>query len=115
MLEISDITRRSRFSAATVSRVALHMIPKGGILWWQTERPAPVIGGADVVTSTIEVKGMSCGHCVQAVTSELGRINGVTDVSVDLVTGQVTFSSPEPINPTSVANAIEEAGFELVP
>ena len=40
--------------------------------------------------STYKVKGMTCGHCEQAVTTELKNIEGVTDVAVDLETGDVT-------------------------
>ena len=41
-------------------------------------------------TTTIAVDGMTCGHCVSSVQSEVGKLDGVTDVSVDLSSGQVT-------------------------
>ena len=66
-----------------------------------------------MTTQTIDVNGMSCGHCVRAVTSELEKIEGVSDVDVDLATGSVTFTSTAPVAPSAVAAAIDEAGFEL--
>ena len=38
-------------------------------------------------TSTYTVSGMTCGHCVAAVTEEVAKIDGVTDVGVDLASG----------------------------
>lgn len=66
-------------------------------------------------TTTISVQGMSCGHCVAAVTNEVTRIDGVTGVEVDLASGSVEISSSDPIDPATVAAAIEEAGYEVTP
>ena len=65
--------------------------------------------------ATYNVAGMTCGHCVTAVTNELSAIDGVTEVDVDLETGRATVTSETPIDRTAVAAAIEEAGYELVP
>lgn len=67
-------------------------------------------------TATYAVTGMSCGHCVDAVTEELSALPGVTDVSVELVPGgdsRVTVTSAEPLAQDDVAEAIDEAGYEL--
>lgn len=64
-------------------------------------------------TTTYSVQGMSCGHCVTAVTSELRQLAGVRDVSVDLATGAVTVTSDAPLARAAVAGAIDEAGYEL--
>lgn len=64
-------------------------------------------------TATYDVAGMTCGHCVSAVTSELSAIEGVTDVSVDLETGRATVTSEVPVDRAAVAAAVEEAGYEL--
>lgn len=58
--------------------------------------------------------GMTCGHCVNAVTTELSAIQGVTDVNVDLDTGRATVTSNEPLDRDTVDAAIEEAGYQLV-
>lgn len=66
-------------------------------------------------TSTFQVQGMSCGHCVNSVQSEVSAIEGVTAVDVDLATGQVTITSDAPIDANAVTAAVEEAGYEVVP
>ena len=66
-----------------------------------------------VSTQTFSVTGMTCGHCVSAVSSELKEIPGVTDVTVDLVAGgtsAVTVASSSPVNESDVAAALDEAG-----
>jgi len=65
--------------------------------------------------TTIKVLGMTCGHCVSAVTMELSLLPTVTEVSVDLESGQVTISSDSSLEQAQLATAIDEAGYELVP
>jgi copper ion binding protein len=65
-------------------------------------------------TSTFQVAGMTCGHCVSSVESEVSAIDGVTDVEVDLATGQLTVTSDTPVDPAAVRAAVEEAGYEVV-
>ncbi len=65
-------------------------------------------------TATYKVSGMTCGHCVGAVSAEVGKLPGVTDVKVDLAAGAVTVTSQAPLDDTSVAAAVDEAGYELV-
>ena len=64
-------------------------------------------------TSTYAVSGMTCGHCVQAVTGELSGLPGVDAVQVDLGTGTVTVTSAEPLDESAVRAAVDEAGYEL--
>ena len=62
---------------------------------------------------TFPVTGMTCSHCVNAVTSELKEIPGVTDVDVDLVAdgkSTVTVASETAIDEQAVAAALDEAG-----
>ena len=64
-------------------------------------------------TQTFPVTGMTCGHCVSAVSSELKEIPAVTDVSVELVAGgtsTVSVTSDAPVSETDVAAALDEAG-----
>lgn len=65
-------------------------------------------------TSTYTIRGMSCGHCVSSVTSELSSIAGVSDVQVDLPSGQVTVTSEGPIDDAAVRAAVDEAGYPVV-
>jgi copper ion binding protein len=64
---------------------------------------------------TYNVVGMTCGHCVQAVTKELTRIDGVTHVDVDLESGTAVVDSTSPLDRDVVAAAVDEAGYELAP
>ncbi len=62
---------------------------------------------------TYQVNGMTCEHCVRAVTAELTALAGVTGVSVDLVPGgtsAVTVTSAAPLDGQAVAAALDEAG-----
>jgi copper ion binding protein len=65
------------------------------------------------VTSTYTVTGMTCAHCVQAVTSELSELSGVDAVQVDLASGAVTVTSAAPLAAADVRAAVDEAGYEL--
>ncbi len=65
--------------------------------------------------TTINVSGMTCGHCVSAVTMELSLLPSVTEVEVDLESGQVTITSDTALEQAQLATAIDEAGYELVP
>ena len=65
------------------------------------------------VTSTYTVTGMTCAHCVSAVTSELSGLTGVDDVQVDLGSGAVTVTSAAPLDDDAVRAAVDEAGYEL--
>jgi len=65
--------------------------------------------------TTINVSGMTCGHCVSAVTMELSLLPSVTEVDVDLESGQVTITSDTSLEQAQLATAIDEAGYELVP
>jgi copper chaperone len=64
-------------------------------------------------TTTYTVTGMTCSHCVSAVTEEVTKIPGVFDVQVDLASGAVDVASTAPLAATDVKAAVEEAGYEL--
>ncbi|HEU0088428.1 MAG TPA: cation transporter [Pseudonocardiaceae bacterium] len=68
-------------------------------------------------TATISeypVAGMSCQHCVAAVTEEVGAIPGVIAVRVDLAAGRVRITSEGPLDDAAVHAAVEDAGYEVV-
>ncbi len=64
-------------------------------------------------TSTITVVGMTCGHCVKAVTEEVSAIEGVTHVDVDLDSGKVTIESDAPLEAAALEAAVDEAGYSI--
>ena len=65
-------------------------------------------------TSTYQVSGMTCQHCVAAVTEEVSALPGVTGVRVDLERGEVAVSSSAELDRAAVAAAVDEAGYTLV-
>jgi copper chaperone len=70
-----------------------------------------------MATTTYPVTGMTCEHCVNAVTSELGALDGVSGVTVELVPdgiSLVTVASDLPVAEAAVAGALDEAGGYLI-
>lgn len=65
-------------------------------------------------TTGYDVTGMTCEHCVRAVTSEVTALEGVQDVVVDLAAGRVTVRSDVPLPLDELRAAIDEAGYELI-
>jgi copper chaperone len=63
--------------------------------------------------TTYRVTGMTCEHCVNAVSTEIGKIDGVSAVRVELSTGLVTVTSERPLDGSVVAAAVDEAGYAL--
>jgi len=65
------------------------------------------------VTTEYVVSGMHCGHCVSSVTEEVSAVSGVTDVKVDLDSGQLIVTSDAEIPLESIEAAVDEAGYSL--
>jgi len=66
-----------------------------------------------MTTQTFPVTGLTCGHCVGAVTSELTALPGVTDVQIDLVsegTSTLRVTTDQALTEAQVATALDEAG-----
>jgi len=66
-----------------------------------------------MTTATYAVAGLTCGHCVSAVTAEVGQLPGVTAVAVDLASGRVTVDGEGATDEAAVREAVEEAGYTL--
>jgi copper ion binding protein len=62
---------------------------------------------------TYDVAGMTCDHCVRAVTEEVTALEGVCHVDVDLASGQVKVTTLEPVPVTKIREAVAEAGYAL--
>lgn len=67
-----------------------------------------------MATTTYNVKGMTCGHCVSAVTQEITKLDGVSGVDIDLASGDVVVTSSAPLSDDEVRAAVDEAGYELI-
>jgi copper chaperone len=63
--------------------------------------------------ATVRIKGMSCNHCVMAVTKALSGIDGVSNVKVDLAKGEATFDEETPVDRNVIGERIRKAGFEV--
>ncbi|MBI4775493.1 MAG: heavy-metal-associated domain-containing protein [Deltaproteobacteria bacterium] len=63
---------------------------------------------------TIEIKGMSCKHCVAAVTKALNEIKGLSDVSVNLEKGEASFEKAASVDDSAIKAAVKRAGYEVV-
>ncbi|GAE37587.1 copper chaperone CopZ [Halalkalibacter akibai] len=63
----------------------------------------------------LQVKGMSCNHCVSAVEGSVGKLNGVKSVAVDLANGTVEVSFDNKlIALEAIKEEIEEQGYDVV-
>jgi copper chaperone CopZ len=62
---------------------------------------------------TMNIDGMSCGHCVRAVTKALESVAGVQVEQVDLGTATVRYD-PDATSPTRIAEAVEDEGYRVV-
>ncbi|MBN9112695.1 MAG: heavy-metal-associated domain-containing protein [Pseudonocardia sp.] len=61
----------------------------------------------------VVVSGMTCGHCTASVKEEVGEVDGVRDVEVDLSTGLVTITSVRELPLAEIRDAVTEAGYTL--
>lgn len=109
----------------------IRLIPLGGtgmvVLRQFTKSPRlriqnhPNIAGTDphtregdaMQTKAYTVTGMTCAHCVNSVSTEIGKLGGVSDVQVDLSSGTVTVTSDQPLDDAAVHAAVDEAGYEV--
>ena len=66
----------------------------------------------DTTSTVLLVPGMTCGHCEAAVKTEVGKVAGVTGVTVDLATKLVTVTGVR-LDQAALVSAIDEAGFEV--
>lgn len=65
------------------------------------------------MNTIITVSGMTCDHCINAVTEELMKLSEVTDVKIQLDSGKVDIESDSELNPGLIESAIQEAGYEV--
>ncbi len=59
----------------------------------------------------LKVSGMTCGHCLSAVSKAVGAVPGAQDVAVDLAHGEVRVGGNP--DPAAVRAAIAEEGYEV--
>jgi copper chaperone len=64
-------------------------------------------------TTTYTVSGMTCDHCVRAVTEEVSKVDGVEMVDVELDSGRMVVTSEGDVSDEAVAAAVDEAGYQV--
>jgi copper chaperone CopZ len=70
-----------------------------------------------IVSTTVSVSGMTCGHCISSVSEEIESLAGVEGVDVDLNAGgisTVTITSSRELSPAEIGEAVAEAGYLVV-
>ncbi|MFJ5281705.1 MULTISPECIES: heavy-metal-associated domain-containing protein [Streptomyces] len=64
-------------------------------------------------TTVYDVSGMTCGHCKATLTKEIGALDGVLAVDVDLEAGQVSVTTKDEPDDALLAKVVDDAGYEL--
>ncbi|MEC2076462.1 copper chaperone CopZ [Metabacillus fastidiosus] len=63
---------------------------------------------------TLNVSGMSCGHCVKAIEGAVGKLDGISSVEVHLETGKVDVAYDEvKVNPEAIKEVIDDQGYDV--
>jgi copper chaperone CopZ len=65
-------------------------------------------------THTYTVSGMTCDHCARAVRAEVGAVDGVSGVDVDVASGTLRVTSTHPVAFAQLREAVSEAGYTLL-
>ncbi|WP_078107879.1 heavy-metal-associated domain-containing protein [Arthrobacter sp. SRS-W-1-2016] len=67
--------------------------------------------------TTVNISGMTCGHCVASVIEEITAIDGINGVDVQLNKGGISravVTSSENLDPAEVSEAVAQAGYTVV-
>jgi copper chaperone CopZ len=75
------------------------------------------MGHTATIQTNVSVSGMTCGHCVSAVSEEIESLAGVESVEIDLNAGgisTVTITSTEELSSSEIGEAVAEAGYLVV-
>lgn len=64
-------------------------------------------------TTTFAVTGMTCNGCANKVKGEIGKVDGVSRVDVELATGRVTVTA-DGVTDARIIDVVEEVGYEAV-
>ncbi len=66
-----------------------------------------------ITMTTVKIKGMSCQHCVMAVTKALKEIDGLQDVAVNLEKGEAAFKETKPVDLSLIKDKVKKAGYAV--
>lgn len=70
--------------------------------------------GAEGISLVYDVSGMTCGHCEETLTREIGALEGVLAVEVDLIAGQVSVTTADELDDALLEKVVDAAGYMLV-
>jgi len=62
---------------------------------------------------TLQVQGMSCGHCVKSIENSVGALNGVEKVNVQLEAGKVDVEFNNEVDVQKITDTIEDQGYTV--
>lgn len=63
---------------------------------------------------TVNVKGMSCGHCINSIEGNVGELSGVTTVKVNLDSGTVSVEfNPNEVSIDKIKETIDDQGYDV--
>ncbi|MGW7433973.1 heavy-metal-associated domain-containing protein [Streptomyces sp. NPDC054861] len=71
------------------------------------------LAGSESLITVYNVSGMTCGHCKATLTEEIGALDRVQAVEVDLEKGQVSVTATSVLDDALLEKVIDEAGYEL--
>ncbi|MDM5222356.1 copper chaperone CopZ [Peribacillus sp. NJ11] len=64
--------------------------------------------------NTLNVKGMSCGHCINSIEGSVGKLSGVNSVKVNLDSGTVEVEfNPNDVTLDSIKETIDDQGYDV--
>jgi copper chaperone len=67
-----------------------------------------------MLTTTLEVQGMTCGHCKMSVEGALNKMDGVSAAEVNLDSGKVEVKYDEAkVSLDNMKEAVEEQGYDV--
>lgn len=64
--------------------------------------------------TTLNIQGMTCQHCQQAVEGAVSQLNGVDSAVVDLTANHVTVSHDDHVTVNQMKEAIEDQGYDVI-
>ena len=67
-----------------------------------------------MTVTTVKIKGMTCGHCEGRVTTELGKLAGVTEVKASADTAEAVITSSSELDSDQVSAAVIAAGYRVI-
>lgn len=91
----------------------MHRVPRNP----RPGRPWPGVGGSNssnqraiMDRTSLQISGMSCGHCVGSVEKALKTLDGIEGASVTIGAADVTYDASR-VTPADIARTVSDAGY----